>query len=458
MGEVRMTEKSTETRGNLHFLRLQEQLEQKSAIIGVIGLGYVGLPLVQTIHGAGYRVVGFDTDVEKVKKLQSGQTYIRHVKPEVTNNLARSERFNATSSFADLSECHVLIICLPTPVGVHNEPDMSFVMSTAKDIGRILVPARLIVLESTTYPGATDEDLVKILGESNLICGEDFFVAYSPEREDPGNTKFKTHAIPKLVGGVDEKSGDLVELLYRNGGFENTVRVSSARIAECAKLLENTYRAVNIALVNELKQVFESMGINIWEVLDAAETKPFGFQRFDPGPGIGGHCIPIDPFYLTWRAKETGAPCDFIELAAVVNARMPSIVVNKVQAALNLERKCVNGSRILILGIAYKPDVDDIREAPSLAIWELLLDLGAIVRFHDPYIPVVCQTRRHSRLSQERSAEVRPASELEKYDAVILVTHHSCFKDYSFLRGFRGPVVDTRNKIPERFQLNVLRA
>lgn len=335
---------------------------------------------------------------------------------------------------------------------------MSYVLNTTKRISSIMQPATLVILESTTYPGATDTDMVDALNHSKLTLGAEYFIAYSPEREDPGNAQFQTHEIPKLLGGVDEDSGILAELLYRNGGFERTVRVSCARIAECAKLLENTYRAVNIALMNELKMVFDSMEVNIWEVLDAAGTKPFGFQRFNPGPGIGGHCIPVDPFYLTWKAKETGAPCSFIELAAIVNAQMPSKVVARVQAALNEECKSVKGSRILILGIAYKPNVDDIREAPALVVWEQLLDLGAEVKYHDPFVTVVCQTRKHSRLWQEKSVDISEEKIKAGFDAVVVITNHSCFTEYVFLRGFGGPVIDTRNCVPRSLGVNVIRA
>ncbi|KAI0565097.1 UDP-glucose/GDP-mannose dehydrogenase [Gracilaria domingensis] len=439
--------------------KLLALLKYKDACIGVIGLGYVGLPLANLLHDSGYRVVGYDVDVLKIERLKKGICYIRHMEPDVARKLSQSKHFTPTIEFSELELCQVLIICLPTPVGSHDEPDMSYVFSTASRIAKIIRPGTLVVLESTTYPGATDTDLVDILSTSDLKMGEDFFVAFSPEREDPGNAIYKTHNIPKLVGGVDQKSSILVEELYKNGGFQKPVRVSSARVAECAKLLENTYRAVNIALVNELKLVFESMNVDIWEVLDAAGTKPFGFQRFDPGPGIGGHCIPIDPFYLTWKAKETGAPCRFIELAAKTNARMPLRVVKCTQDALNDHNKCANGSLILLLGIAYKPNVDDIREAPSLIIWEELLALGALVEYYDPCVPVVCHTRKHSDLSMKESvSETSLRSRVHDYDALILITHHDRFGNYSFLEGFQGIVIDTRNRIPKHMGLRIVRA
>lgn len=437
------------------------RLTTRQATVGVIGLGYVGLPLAHTLHTAGMKVIGYDTDKDKVSKLRRGETYIHHIKPDIAKQLSNSSRFDSTSCFSDLHACDALIMCLPTPVGPHNEPDMSFVLETVRQIASMLHPGMLIVLESTTYPGATDTDILSVLNSSGLSIGDDYFLAFSPEREDPGNHSYTTSNIPKLLGGVDKRSAIAANTLYSNGGFKNTVVVSSARVAECAKLLENTYRAVNIALVNEMKQVFESMDVNIWEVLDAAETKPFGFHRFDPGPGIGGHCIPVDPFYLTWKAKETGAPCSFIELAATVNANMPEIVVGRVQAALNDDTKSVRKSRILLLGIAYKPNVDDIREAPALVIWERLLDLGADVVYFDPFVPVVCHTRKHMRLSQQHSISQEDVSELiqaGKMDAVVLVTHHDCFSLYNFLKGFCGPVVDTRNRVPQNLGLRIVRA
>lgn len=446
-------------RESSYFEDLRDKLQSKSATIAVIGLGYVGLPLVSTLHSAGFSVLGFDIDQAKIKKLEEGFSYIQHIGSEVVETLCASDKFTPTSEFSSLRDSDVFILCLPTPVGSHNEPDMSYVLNATQRISRMMKPGTLIVLESTTYPGATDTDMAKILNNSKCTLGCDYFLAYSPEREDPGNEKYTTKSIPKLLGGVDEPSGLLVQLLYEQGGFESTVRVSSSRVAECAKLLENTYRAVNIALVNELKQVFESMDVNIWEVIDAAATKPFGFQRFEPGPGIGGHCIPVDPFYLTWKGKETGVSCGFVELAAAINAKMPALVVEKTKDALNEECKSVKGSSILLLGIAYKPNVDDMREAPSLEIWEKLLDLGAHVRYCDPFVSVLCQTRKHPRLSQQRSVVLSAQSlRLEKFDAVIVVTNHDSFESYQFLEGFRGPVVDTRNCVPEKLRLNIIRA
>lgn len=443
------------------YVALRQSIQDREALIGVIGLGYVGLPLVRTFHSAGCRVLGYDTDLTKVKSLEKGESYIRHISSSSVAELAESPRFSASSSFKDLMECAVVVICLPTPVGPHNEPDMSYVTSTVRGIADILHRGVLVVVESTTYPGATDTDMVNILNRASplLKVGRDFFVAYSPEREDPGNAEFSTTNIPKLVGGVDDTSGSLAKLLYERGGFTRVERVSSARVAECAKLLENSYRAVNIALVNELKGVFRAMNVDIWEVLEAASTKPFGFSRFDPGPGIGGHCIPVDPFYLAWKARETGKECNFIALAAEVNAGMPATVVSRVQCALNDALKPVRGSKVLLLGLAYKANVDDMRCAPALEIWAGLVGLGAVIFYHDPYVPVVCATRRHPSLTGTRSVLFTlDAMKSSDYDAVVVVTHHDCFGEYAPLVGFTGPVVDTRNRVPPRSGLTVVSA
>lgn len=428
-------------------------LDARRAKIAVIGLGYVGLPLALTFHGAGLTVVGFDTDADKVHALNAGRSYIRHVSDARVSVAAASKSWRACcDGVKDIVGCDVVVICLPTPVGSHDEPDMRYVVRCVEDVRRLVLrKGVLVVLESTTYPGATDSEVVKILegGEDGLRCGQDFFLAFSPEREDPGNTSFKTVDIPKLVGGVDKASGMLASLLYRRGGFRRVEEVSCARVAECAKLLENSYRAVNIALVNELKGVFRSMGVDIWEVLDAAETKPFGYQRFDPGPGIGGHCIPVDPFYLAWKARETGDACSFITLAAQVNAAQPDAVVTRVQEALNDVRKSVRGSKVLLLGVAYKANVDDIRCAPALDVWAGLQRLGAEVSYHDPYVPFICATRKHPALAGEKSVEfTRFALSAAGYDSVVVITHHDCFGKYEELGGFAGPVVDTRHRVP----------
>lgn len=443
------------------YTRLHTRLTERTAIIGVIGLGYVGLPLAHLLHSSGLKVIGFDTDSVKITKLRNGQSYIHHIPPNVTTLLSKSPTFTPTTDVNSLSACDALIMCLPTPVGPHNEPDMSYVLTTTHNIAKLLNPeGRLIVLQSTTYPGATDTDIAIILEkESPNTCklSNNIFLAFSPEREDPGNIQYQTKDVPKLIGGTTKQSTKLACLLYKTGGFQNPISVSSARVAECAKLLENTYRAVNIALVNEMKQVFTNMNVNIWEVLQAANTKPFGYQRFDPGPGIGGHCIPIDPFYLTWKAKETNTPCSFIELATKVNENMPNIIISSIQNALNDYCRSINGSNILILGIAYKPNVDDIREAPALVIWEILLNLGSNVSYYDPFVPIICPTRKHMRLSEKKSIN---ENDIKKgtLHAVLLITHHDCFEGYSFLKGFKGPVIDTRNRVPKTMGLNIILA
>lgn len=436
---------------------LLSRIEEREAVIGVIGLGYVGLPLSALLHRSGCRVVGYDKDVEKIAKIQQHKPYIKHIPEETWRQLGDSPRFSPTASFHDLAECAVYIVCLPTPVGSHNEPDMSYVLSAAEDIARVLRPGTLVILESTTYPGATDDELASLLSsKSGLTLGEDYFLAFSPEREDPGNAQFATKDIPKLVGGVDESSGQLAAAVYSTGGFQSVVKVKSARVAECAKLLENIYRSVNIALVNELKLVFRKMDVDIWEVLDAAETKPFGFHRFNPGPGIGGHCIPVDPFYLTWKAKEVDQPCHFIDVAARTNAAMPLSVVSRIRDALNDDAKAVRNSKVLLCGIAYKPDVDDMREAPSLVIWEELLKLGARVSFHDPFIPIIPSTRKHGGLAGQTSVPVE-RQVLSAYDIIVFITNHSSF-DYDQLRGYSGPIVDTRRCVPADLGLRILGA
>lgn len=443
------------------FHSLKELIEQKKATVGVVGLGYVGLPLAHTLHAAGFPVVGFDTDTRKVEALARGESYIRHIPTEYTEALSTSTRFTPTTTFPALCACHVVMICLPTPVGSHDEPDMSYVFSTVQSLAPILRSGSLVILESTTYPGATDTELAQMLSRGGeFVLGRDFFLAFSPEREDPGNTQFTTKEVPKLVGGADPDSGTLAAAIYTAGGFTNPVIVSNARVAECAKLLENTYRAVNIALVNELKIVFRAMGVNVHEVLDAAATKPFGFSRFDPGPGIGGHCIPVDPFYLAWKARECGAQSAFIELAAKVNASMPGRIVQSVQNALNEEGKAVNGSRMLLLGVAYKAEVDDIREAPSLAIWTRLLELGGNVKYHDPFVNTIAQVRKHKQLAGEKSIDLPPSGQdLKKFfDVVVVITNHSAFEGYAFLDGFNKPVVDTRNCVPKDIRAKVVQA
>ena len=403
-------------------------------------MGYVGLPLIAAIHDAGLTVIGFDIDAEKVRKLRAGEAYIQHLGPDLARTLSQSQRFTATSDERELARADAIIVCVPTPLGAHREPDLSFVRDSAAMIARILRRGQLVVLESTTYPGTTRDEVKPILERTGLVCGQDFFLAFSPEREDPGRKDFTTKNVPRLVGGVDANSTSLAAALYRQF-VAGVHEVSSAEVAEAAKLLENIYRCVNIALVNELKVIFERMGINIWEVVAAASTKPFGFQPFYPGPGLGGHCIPIDPFYLTWKAKEVGYTTRFIELAGEVNAGMPHYVVSRVMEALNHDAKALRGSRVLVLGVAYKPDVDDARETPAAEIIELLMDQGAEVSYHDPHIPEFPRMRRYSIRMQ--SVPLSEAT-LRAADCVVIVTNHAAV-DYRRVGEHARLVVDSRN-------------
>jgi UDP-N-acetyl-D-glucosamine dehydrogenase len=429
---------------------LREKIESKTAVVGVIGLGYVGLPLAHALHVGGLRVVGFDIDPEKPRALAEGRNYLKHLGGAMTVSLSSSERFEATTDFSRLHEADVVLVCVPTPLGPHREPDLSYVLQTAVDIGATLRPGQLIVLESTTYPGTTrDEFLPVLLDEAasqghEFTVGEDLFLAFSPEREDPGRADHTTSTIPKLVGGLDDRSTELASLAYQIG-IENIVPVSSAEVAEAAKILENTFRAVNIALVNELKTVLDEMSIDVWEVIEAASTKPFGFMPFYPGPGLGGHCIPIDPFYLTWKAKEVGRPTRFIELAGEINTAMPTYVVERLSRALNRQGKPVHGSRVLVIGLAYKNDIDDTRESPSLELIELLADLGAQVEYHDPHVPQAVPVRKYDISMQ--SVELTPES-VASYDCVLISTAHKAV-DYSLLAEHSRLVVDTRNAMSQ---------
>lgn len=421
---------------------LAAAIEARTARVGVVGLGYVGLPLALTFAEAGFPVLGFDVDAEKVEALSRGESYIDHAPAEALAPLVSSGRLEATADFDRLPEADAILLCVPTPLSPQREPDMSFVAATAETVAEGLRRGQLVVLESTTWPGTTEELLRARLEESGLTCGEDFFLAYSPEREDPGNARFRTADIPKVVGGADPASAALAESLYRAAVPAGVVRVSSARAAEATKLTENIFRAVNIALVNELKIVYDKMGIDVWEVLDAADTKPFGFMRFDPGPGWGGHCIPVDPFYLSWKAREHGVTPRFIELAGEVNVTMPHYVIGKLQGALNECGKAVKGSKVLLLGLAYKRDVDDPRESPAFEILDLLLGLGAEVTYHDPHIPEVPAMRNWPHLPALRSADLTPDL-LRAQDAVLVVTDHRAV-DYEAVVEHARLVVDTR--------------
>ena len=391
-------------------------------------------------------VTGFDTSIKKVKTLNAGRSYIQHISPSTVRQLIRKKRFRATDDFSRLRRVDVIIICVPTPLNKSREPDISFITSTAQTIRGQLRKDQLVVLESTTYPGTTREVMVPILEESGLVAGKDFYVAYSPEREDPGNSQFTTQSIPKVVGGLDAKSGKLATALY-GGVVERVVAVSSCEVAEASKILENVYRAVNIALVNEMKVLFDRMGIDVWEVIEAAATKPFGFgQRknktlFTPGPGLGGHCIPIDPFYLAWKARQYDVPTRFIELAGQINTQMPRYVVTRVMTALNQRRKPLNGAKILVLGLAYKKDVDDVRESPSLTLIELLQGHGAKVDYNDPHVPATHRMREHN--LKKRSKPLN-ATMLGKYDCVLISTDHSDY-DYPWIVNHAKLIIDTRN-------------
>ncbi len=425
--------------------RLEGAIEARTAKVGVIGLGYVGLPLVLEFHRAGFPVIGFDIDGQKVDALRAGTSYIAHIDAARIGAAVKGGRFDATSDFRRLAEADAILICVPTPLTPQREPDLSYIEKTADTIGAVIRPGQLVVLESTTYPGTTEEVVQPRLEAGGMRVERDIFLAFSPEREDPGNPDHSTRSIPKVVGGVGPESARLAEALYK-GALDRVVRVSSARVAEAVKILENTYRAVNIALVNELKVTFEAMGIDVWEVIEAAKTKPFGFAAFYPGPGLGGHCIPIDPFYLTWKAREYGLSTRFIELAGEVNTGMPQYVVRRLAAALNDGSKCLRGAHILILGVAYKKNVADVRESPALEIIEMLQEAGAHVDYHDPHVPQLHKMRRH----QLGLRSVPLEEDLSRYDAAVVVTDHTGV-DYARVAQTVPLVLDTRNvygKVP----------
>jgi len=419
---------------------LEEKMVSGEALVGIIGLGYVGLPLGLTFAENGFKVVGFDIDAEKVALLNSGKSYIKHIDASRVAQSRSTGRFEATSDYSRLELPDAIIICVPTPLTEHKEPDLSFIVNSVREVAKYLRKGQLVVLESTTYPGTTDEVVKPLLENRMLRCGEDFYLAFSPEREDPGNPNFNTATIPKVVGGVDPESGRLAAMLYSKV-IRTVVPVKGSREAEACKILENIYRSVNIALVNELKMLFDKMGIDVWEVIEAAKTKPFGFQAFYPGPGLGGHCIPIDPFYLSWKARQFDSWTRFIELAGEINTSMPAYVVSRLVEALNECGKPLKGSKILVLGISYKKDVDDLRESPSLVIIELLLKKGAAVVYNDPYFRSIPLTRQHN--LKVPSVELTP-EELASVDAVVVATAHSTY-DMNFICKHARLVVDTRN-------------
>ncbi len=423
-------------------MSLLTRIQDKSAVVGVIGLGYVGLPLLATFHRAGFATIGFDIDPAKMTALREGKNYLKHLGDDLTRDLLTGAPFSATTDARRLAECDAIIICVPTPLGKHLEPDLSYVVKTADDIAASLRPGQLVVLESTTYPRTTREVILPRLEARALKLGSDFFLAFSPEREDPGRKDFTTGNIPKLVGGIDSASGEIAAALYRHA-IEKVVLVSSAEVAESAKLLENIYRAVNIALVNEMKMLLTAMDIDVWEVIAAASTKPFGFQAFYPGPGLGGHCIPIDPFYLTWKAREVGMPTRFIELAGEINHAMPDYVIRRLTLAMNERSMSVKGSRILILGLAYKPDIDDIRESPSFELIEKLDGLGAQVDYNDPH---VARTHKMRKYDLGMASVPLSADSLKNYDCVVIATHHKAY-DWQLVADHAKLIIDTRNAL-----------
>ncbi len=424
-----------------HADALREKLQAKTAAIGVIGLGYVGLPLIDAFQHSGFSMIGFDIDARKVERLNRGESYIAHIPSQRIRGWLDGKRFLATADMTRMSEVDALLICVPTPLSESRDPDLRFVTLTTESVAQSLRPGQLVVLESTTYPGTTRDVMLPILATSELKVGQDFFLAYSPEREDPGNADYSASGIPKVVGGYDEDSLQLASLLY-SSAVVRTVPVSSLEVAEACKILENIYRSVNIAMVNELKLLFQKIGIDVWEVIDAAKTKPFGFQAFYPGPGLGGHCIPVDPFYLSWVARKHEMPTKFIELAGEINTSMPKYVVDRVAEALNNVGKPIRGSRVGILGVAYKKDVDDPRESPSFKLMELLQQRGAVLSYCDPHIPVL-PGMRHYQVPRLASEDLTP-DYLASLDCALIATDHSAF-DYEAIVHHAPLIVDTRN-------------
>lgn len=431
----------------------ESKIKKKEARIGVIGMGYVGLPLIKAFLNKGFEVLGFDVDLKKVKMLNQGKSYIKHITGEELKAFLRKKKFQATADFGLLAKVDVIVICVPTPLDPHKNPDLSFVLKTTEVISKNLRKDQLVVLESTTYPGTTEEKMLPLLEAGGFKVGEDFYLAYSPERENPGDKVYTTEKIPKLVGGVTQRCRRMAKSLY-DQVVVKTVPVSSPKVAEAAKLLENIFRSVNIAMVNEMKMIFDRMGIDIWEVVEAASTKPFGFMSFSPGPGYGGHCIPVDPFYLAWKAKEFDYPTKFIELAGEINTIMPYYVVSKTIEALNERGKSIRGARILILGIAYKKDIDDQRESPSLKIISLLQKKGAKVSYNDPYVSQSYGHRDYPGLKLKSVALTEKG--LKEFNAVIIATAHSVY-DFKWIAESSSLVIDTRNAVKKK-RKNVIKA
>ncbi len=436
-------------------MELIAKIKEKKAVIGIIGLGYVGLPLGLEFAEKDFFVLGFDIDSTKIPVLNSGKSYIKHISSERIKKSVDKKKFEATSDFSRLPEVDAIIICVPTPLDEHREPDISYIENSGKIIAKYLRKGQIVVLESSTYPGTTDEVLLPLCEKAQftqgktdaeiLIAGVDFYLAFSPEREDPNNPNFTTATIPKVVGGVTENCLEVANALY-SAVIVKTVPVSSTRAAEATKLLENIYRSINIALVNELKMVFDRMDLDVWEVIEAAKTKPFGFNAFYPGPGLGGHCIPIDPFYLTWKAREYEINTKFIELAGEINTYQPYYVVERTMEFLNTVKKTLNGSKVLILGAAYKKNIDDMRESPSLKLIEILREKGAEVDYSDSYIPVLPKTRKYN---YDMNSVELTQDNIAKYDVILLSTDHDDY-DYKFIADNAQLIVDTRNAFAKR--------
>ena len=421
--------------------QLEHKIQTRTATVGVVGLGYVGLPLLRAFFQAGFPVVGYDIDQEKIELLKRGDSYLKHLGTDFVKAMAVSPKFLPTSNPTDLAKADAIILCVPTPLGTHGEPDMSYIVKSTEMVAKVLKKGQLVSLESTTYPGTTRGDCMPILDRTGLKAGEDYFLAFSPEREDPGRKDHSTQTIPKLVGGTDPTSGRLATMLYA-AAIQQVIPVETAEIAEAAKLLENIYRCVNIALVNELKPVLAAMGIDIWKVIDAAKTKPFGFQAFYPGPGLGGHCIPIDPFYLTWKAREFGHHTRFIELAGEINNSMPHYVIHRTIDGLNELGKPLRGAKVLVVGLAYKPDVDDVRETPAAEIIKLLFEHGADVGYHDPHVPLFAGMRKYMEYRMHSVPLTRES--IRDADCVLIVTNHTAV-DWQLIGDHARLVVDSRN-------------
>lgn len=427
------------------FEELRLKIDRGEAALGIIGLGYVGLPLAAAFHdapGAAARVVGFDNDPKKIERLNRGEGYLHHLGNDLPQRLSSSGRFEATADLARLGECDAVIVCVPTPLDAQHQPDLSYVLNTADAIGRTLRAGQLVILESTTYPGTTRDAFAPAVARAHpaLRLGEEWFCAFSPERENPGDPAHSTRTIPKLVGGLDPRSSELAAALYRRA-IANVIVVRDAQTAEASKLLENIFRAVNIALVNEMKIALDAMDIDVWEVVRAASTKPFGFMPFFPGPGMGGHCIPVDPFYFSWAARRAGSQARFIELAGEVNVRMPRYVVDRAIAALANRGRLIAGARVLVLGLAYKPDIDDVRESPSFEIIALLKEAGALVEYSDPHVPATWTGRRHD---LDMKSVALSAESLAGFDVAIISTNHRAF-DYALIARHARLVIDTRD-------------